>query len=72
MRLLLGRRTATVQTLALSNVNRHVGLALLLSGAHFQNTPLALPALASYALAAPLMMALYSRWVHHRPVSKPA
>lgn len=58
------------QTLALSNVNRHVGLALLLSGAHFQNAPLALPALASYALVAPFMMALYGRWVHHRPASE--
>lgn len=58
------------QTLALSNVNRHVGLALLLSGTHFQNTQRALPAIAAYALAAPLVMAFYSRWLHHRPASK--
>ena len=50
------------RTLAVSNVNRHVGLALLLSGAHFQNTQLALPAVAAYALAAPLVMALYARF----------
>lgn len=50
------------RTLAVSNVNRHVGLALLLSGAHFQNTQRALPAVAAYALAAPLVMALYARF----------
>jgi BASS family bile acid:Na+ symporter len=49
-------------TLAISNVNRHVGLALLLTFAHFQNAQRALPAIAAYALAAPLIMALYAKW----------
>jgi BASS family bile acid:Na+ symporter len=50
-------------TLALNNVNRHVGLAVLLSGAHFQNSHSAVPAIAAYALAAPLLMALYTKWI---------
>lgn len=58
MRLLL----PSARTLAISNVNRHVGLALLLSSAHFQNAQRALPAIAAYALAAPLVMALYAKW----------
>jgi BASS family bile acid:Na+ symporter len=53
----------TAPTLAISNVNRHVGLALLLSTAHFQNAQRALPAIAAYALAAPLMMVLYAKWM---------
>jgi BASS family bile acid:Na+ symporter len=57
-------------TLAVSNVNRHVGLALLLIGVHFQNAQRALPALAAYALAAPLVMALYVRYSHHPPASE--
>jgi hypothetical protein len=55
----------TAPTLAISNVNRHVGLALLLSFAHFQNAQRALPAIAAYALAAPLMMVLYARWMRY-------
>lgn len=62
MRLLL----PAVPTLAVSNVNRHVGLALLLSGVAVQNASRALPVLAAYALAAPLVMALYVR-CFHRP-----
>lgn len=58
------------QTLAMSNVNRHAGLALLLSGAHGQNTAQALPAIAAYALAAPLVMALYGRWVQHQSIAE--
>ena len=50
-------------TLAVSNVNRHVGLALLLSGSHFQNGGQALPAIAAYAIAAPLVMMGYTRLV---------
>jgi BASS family bile acid:Na+ symporter len=44
--------------LAVSNVNRHVGLALLLTGAHFQNAQRAIPVIAAYAFAAPLVMTL--------------
>jgi predicted Na+-dependent transporter len=54
--------------LAVSNVNRHVGLALLLSGTAVQNSPHAVPALAAYALAAPLVMASYVRLIH-RPTA---
>ena len=58
-------------TLAISNVNRHVGLALLLSGGHFQNAQRALPAIAAYAVAAPLVMVLYAKWMRFAPASKP-
>lgn len=51
------------ETLALSNVNRHVGLALLLAGAHLENSHRVLPAVAAYALAAPLVMVLGARWM---------
>jgi len=46
---------------ALCNVNRHVGLALLLAGdyLHARN---ALPAVACYALIAPILMVLYARF----------
>ena len=59
-RALLSSKTPGVQTLVISNVNRHVGLALLLSGQylHIRN---ALPAIACYALAAPLVMAVYAK-----------
>lgn len=56
----------SLPTLAVSNVNRHVGLALLLSGAHVQNAQLALPVIAAYALAAPLIMAVYARTAHRQ------
>src|SRR5436190_1517956 len=64
MRLLLGRPAATVQTLSVCNANRHVGLALLLSG---QQSPdeRAVPAIAAYALAALLVMWLYARFARH-------
>jgi BASS family bile acid:Na+ symporter len=58
--LLLGKGTATVQTLAVSNVNRHVGLAMLLTGQDFHN-PRMVPAIAAYALAAMLVMAVFAR-----------
>jgi len=48
------------QTFAICNANRHIGLALLLTGqyVHAQN---GLPAVACYALLAPLMMFAYVR-----------
>ncbi|MEY4485010.1 MAG: hypothetical protein RL693_2462 [Verrucomicrobiota bacterium] len=49
------------RTLAVSNVNRHVGLALLLCGTHVQNAVQALPAIAAYAIAAPLVMVIYAK-----------
>ena len=63
--LLLGRGSATVHTLAVSNVNRHVGLAMLLSGQDFHN-PRMVPAIAAYALAALLVMAVFARIARHR------
>jgi hypothetical protein len=61
VRVLLCRRSSMVQTLALANTNRHVGLALLLAGQqiHDQRT---VPAIAAYALAAAVVMALYAKF----------
>jgi hypothetical protein len=50
------------------NVNRHVGLALLLSGTYFSNQK-ALPAIAAYALAAQLMIWLYAKLARYRPIA---
>jgi BASS family bile acid:Na+ symporter len=61
--LLLSDRPREAATLALSNTNRHVGLALLLSGQYLHNR-FALPSVASYALLAPLLMFLFSMWAH--------
>jgi len=49
------------ETFAISNANRHVGLALLLSARSLQATR-ALPAIACYALLVPLVMFAYVRW----------
>lgn len=54
-------RSATVQTLSLCNMNRHVGLALLLSGQQIYDQRL-IPAIAAYALAALLVMTLYAKF----------
>jgi bile acid:Na+ symporter, BASS family len=48
------------RTLAICNANRHVGLALLLSGQYFHSKN-SLPVVACYALIAPLVMWLYSK-----------
>jgi len=48
------------RTLSICNANRHVGLALLLSGQYLHSKN-ALPTVACYALAAPLVMWLYSK-----------
>jgi BASS family bile acid:Na+ symporter len=60
VRLLLQVDDLTEQTLAICNANRHVGLALLISG-RYLHAEHAVPAVASYALIAPLLMALYAR-----------
>ncbi|HEY2799195.1 MAG TPA: hypothetical protein VGI85_01255 [Chthoniobacterales bacterium] len=63
-RLLLTNDTPGAQTLVICNVNRHAGLALLLSGQYLRtNNNGALPAVACYALAAPLIMGLYAKFV---------
>jgi len=53
------------QTLSICNANRHVGLALLLSG-QYLHAKNALPTVACYALVAPLVMWLYSKRVSAR------
>jgi BASS family bile acid:Na+ symporter len=48
-------------TIALSNTNRHTGLAVLVTGLNFQErTPQILPFVAAYALLAPLVMGAYA------------
>lgn len=61
VRLLLGQRSSTVQTLSICNANRHVGLALLLSGQQIHDQR-PVPAIAAYALAAILVMGLYAKF----------
>ncbi|MBX7246973.1 MAG: hypothetical protein K1X53_15860 [Candidatus Sumerlaeaceae bacterium] len=58
------------QTLAFSNCNRHVGLALLLSGQYVQSKT-SLPAIASYAVAAIIVMTAYARWARPRATPQP-
>lgn len=71
-RVLLSVKTPGIQTLVISNVNRHVGLALLLSGQYFHNKN-ALPAIACYALAAPIVMLFYGKFRSRGlPQEKPA
>ena len=60
--------TVNTKTLVICNVNRHVGLALLLSGTYF-GTQKALPAIAAYALAAQLMIWLYAKLTRYRPIA---
>jgi len=49
------------KTFAICNVNRHAGLALLLSGQYVQARD-ALPTVACYALVAPLFMIAYAKY----------
>jgi bile acid:Na+ symporter, BASS family len=60
VRLLLGRRFAGVPTLSICNANRHVGLALLISGQHVHDQR-PVPAIAAYALSAIVVMGLYAK-----------
>ena len=62
------RGTVMTETLVVCNVNRHVGLALLLSGTYFRNLK-ALPVIAAYALAAQLMIWLYAKLARYRPIA---
>ena len=64
IRFCCGPTFLTDRTLAICNANRHVGLALLLTG-HFLQAERALPAVAAYALVAPFVMAATSKWFHH-------
>ncbi len=60
--------TVMTKTLVVCNVNRHVGLALLLSGTYFGSQK-ALPAIAAYALAAQLVIWLYAKLARYRPIA---
>lgn len=55
------RQPRIKETFAICNANRHVGLALLLSGQYLR-AQRALPAIACYALLAPLTMFVYTRF----------
>jgi hypothetical protein len=55
MRLLMSIDRIGVRTLEVSNANRHVGLALLLSGQYIHNRD-ALPTVACYAIVVAVMM----------------
>jgi hypothetical protein len=70
-RVLLTRRPPGMPTLVISNVNRHAGLALLLASGHFPNGRGGLPAIAAYALVAPLVMMLYARWIYRTSPTSP-
>jgi len=63
IRFLLRADVVTDRTLAICNANRHVGLALLLSG-QYLHAKAALPAVAAYALVAPFVMGATSKWFH--------
>jgi hypothetical protein len=60
MRLLMSTDRIAVRTLAVSNANRHVGLALLLSGQYIHSRD-ALPTVACYAIVVALLMVLAPR-----------
>ncbi len=63
--LLLRADAETVKTLALCNANRYVGLALLLAR-NYTKARHAIPAIACYALIAPLIMFIFARLVRKR------
>ncbi len=65
MRLLMITDRIAVRTLAVSNANRHVGLALLLSGQYIHNRD-ALPTVASYAIVVALLMLLAPKLFRQR------
>jgi bile acid:Na+ symporter, BASS family len=60
MHLLVKGDAVMVRTFAVSNANRHVGLALLISG-RFMHSREALPVVASYAIAVALLMVIAPR-----------
>lgn len=62
IRLILGANPVAARTLAISNANRHVGLALLLSGKYLHRRD-ALPAVACYAVVVAIAMFIYPKLV---------
>ena len=63
--LLLRGDSQTVETLALCNANRYVGLALLITR-QYTRASHAIPAIACYALVAPVIMLIYARLARRR------
>ena len=68
MRLLMITDRIGVRTLAVSNANRHVGLALLLSGQYIHSRD-ALPTVASYAIIVALLMVLAPKLFRQRELA---
>ena len=64
IRVLVRSDALSIRTLSICNANRHVGLALLLSG-QYLHWKGALPAVAAYALIAPLVMGGIG-WFFHK------
>jgi hypothetical protein len=64
--LLARRKREVVETLSTGNANRHVGLAVPLSG-QYLHAQAAIPAVACYALAAAIAIGLYVRFVARGP-----
>lgn len=72
MHLLMRSDRIAVRTLAVSNANRHVGLALLLSGQYMHNR-FALPTVACYAISVALLMMIAPKIFKQRePVAQAA
>jgi predicted Na+-dependent transporter len=70
IRLLVHADELTERTLSICNANRHIGLALLLSGQylHMKN---ALPGVAAYALVAPFVMGVFAKVFHKHKSAAP-
>jgi BASS family bile acid:Na+ symporter len=71
MHLLMSTDRTAVRTLAVSNANRHVGLALLLMG-RFQHGREALPVVACYALLVAILVVVSPRIFHPRQLAAQA
>ena len=63
IRVLVHADDLTVRTLSICNANRHIGLALLLSG-QYLHMKAALPGVAAYALVAPFVMGGVAKLLH--------
>lgn len=59
------------QTLSICNANRHIGLALLMTK-QFLQVATAVPAVASYAIVAPIVMIAYTKLLHKRVAAEGA
>jgi bile acid:Na+ symporter, BASS family len=71
MHLLVKASPVVVRTFAVSNANRHVGLALLISG-RFMRAQEALPVISCYALAVALLMVVAPRILRPQELAKQA